>query len=289
MTWPRAVSAALRHICCSMRSKGRSPFHMAVECVISGQKEERKQQCSPVEIAFVNSLGTQADRGDQSQRQMYAQAGKIISGFTENGEWVSTLVGGIPTFCTRRRDALCWRDEFTELSGEADGGAIVGGVDTDDGDAMTQRPRGGRQSESHLLTASCTLLLLFVLLQHFILLVFPQWGALHWGLRSTLTTLALPRRLFGPRWVGRSAPWLCGLGIGPSNCLYQGGHHGRVLVAMGCDQLPVQMAPCATPSPLSCFAQPTVQPAGLRHALSNKMLQGVGGSQCPTAGAQRSG
>lgn len=23
-----------------------------------------------------------------------------------------------PTFSTRRRDALCWRDEFTELSGE---------------------------------------------------------------------------------------------------------------------------------------------------------------------------
>lgn len=40
--------------------------------------------------------------------------------FTENGEWVCTLVGGIPTFCTRRRDALCWRDEFTELNG-ADG------------------------------------------------------------------------------------------------------------------------------------------------------------------------
>lgn len=35
--------------------------------------------------------------------------------FTENGEWVCALVGGIPTFCTRRRDALCWRDEFSEL------------------------------------------------------------------------------------------------------------------------------------------------------------------------------
>lgn len=46
------------------------------------------------------------------------------------------------------------------------GGAIVGGVDADDGDAMAQRPRRGRQSESHLLAASCTVLLLFVLLQH---------------------------------------------------------------------------------------------------------------------------
>lgn len=25
-------------------------------------------------------------------------------------------VGGIPTFCTGRRDALCWRDEFIELT-----------------------------------------------------------------------------------------------------------------------------------------------------------------------------
>lgn len=35
--------------------------------------------------------------------------------FSENGEWVCAPVGGIPIFCPRRRDALCWRDELTEL------------------------------------------------------------------------------------------------------------------------------------------------------------------------------
>lgn len=48
--------------------------------------------------------------------------------FTENGEWVCALVGGIPTFCTRRRDALCWRDESSELSWQGarpDGGERI--------------------------------------------------------------------------------------------------------------------------------------------------------------------
>ena len=45
-------------------------------------------------------------------------------------------------------------------------GAIMGGVDVDDGRALTQRLRGGGQSERHLLTAALSFLLLFVLLQH---------------------------------------------------------------------------------------------------------------------------
>lgn len=45
-------------------------------------------------------------------------------------------------------------------------GAIMGGVDVDDGNAMTQRLQSGWQSESHLLTAPCGFLLLFVLLHH---------------------------------------------------------------------------------------------------------------------------
>lgn len=45
-------------------------------------------------------------------------------------------------------------------------GAITGGVDVDDGDAVTQRLRGGRQGERHLLSASCSVLLGLVSLQH---------------------------------------------------------------------------------------------------------------------------
>lgn len=45
-------------------------------------------------------------------------------------------------------------------------GPIMGGVDVDDGDAMTQRLHSGRQGESQLLTASFSFLLLFVLLHH---------------------------------------------------------------------------------------------------------------------------
>ena len=44
-------------------------------------------------------------------------------------------------------------------------GAITGGVDADDGNAVTQRLRRCRQSKSHLPAASCTLLPLFVLLK----------------------------------------------------------------------------------------------------------------------------
>lgn len=47
-----------------------------------------------------------------------------------------------------------------------DGGAVMGGVDVGDGDAVTQRFHRGWQSEGHLLTASCSFLPLFVLLQH---------------------------------------------------------------------------------------------------------------------------
>lgn len=43
-------------------------------------------------------------------------------------------------------------------------GAIMGGADVDDGNTVTQRLHGGWQSESHLFTASCCFLLLFVLL-----------------------------------------------------------------------------------------------------------------------------
>lgn len=44
--------------------------------------------------------------------------------------------------------------------------AIIGGVDVDYGKAMTQCLHSGWQSESHLLAASCSFLVLFVFLQH---------------------------------------------------------------------------------------------------------------------------
>ena len=49
---------------------------------------------------------------------------------------------------------------------QCDDGAVMVGADVGDGSALPQRLGGGRQSESHLLAASRTLLLLLVLLQH---------------------------------------------------------------------------------------------------------------------------
>lgn len=45
-------------------------------------------------------------------------------------------------------------------------GAIMVGVDVDNGNAVSQRLRGGWQSKRHLFTAFRTFLLLLVLLQH---------------------------------------------------------------------------------------------------------------------------